>query len=229
MRKTIGCYHAHHSNIEYIEKALEPYDVELVHFVDPGLDRQKHDKCFNEAKVQLKIADTLDWIISCRVDALLVTCTYFTANMPGEEALAQAFAFPVITIDEPMFEQICADDQLPLLVFTNPVTVEGTVSRLQQYAERKGTKLPLQIELLEHTFELMMQGNKQAYVEKAAAGLERLAAAYPDRRLWAAQLSMVPAAERASEAAADGRTIGSPLEAVKQELVNKLELAQRRS
>jgi hypothetical protein len=40
------CFHAYSSNIEHIEKALVPYDVELVHFVDPSLDRIKTGTIF---------------------------------------------------------------------------------------------------------------------------------------------------------------------------------------
>lgn len=29
---TIGCFHAHHSNIEHIERVMLPYEVELVHY-----------------------------------------------------------------------------------------------------------------------------------------------------------------------------------------------------
>lgn len=35
--KKIACLHAHHSNIEYIEKAFSPFDMEWLHFVDSGL------------------------------------------------------------------------------------------------------------------------------------------------------------------------------------------------
>lgn len=48
MKRKLGCYHAHYSNIEHIEKALGSYDIELVHFVDPGLDRIKNDSDFTE-------------------------------------------------------------------------------------------------------------------------------------------------------------------------------------
>lgn len=34
---TIGCFHAHYSNIALVEETLAPYEVELVHYVDPGL------------------------------------------------------------------------------------------------------------------------------------------------------------------------------------------------
>ena len=44
---TIACFHAHHSNISLIEQALTSYNIELIHYVDPGLDRLKHDEDFN--------------------------------------------------------------------------------------------------------------------------------------------------------------------------------------
>jgi hypothetical protein len=37
VKKRIGCLHAHYSNIEYIEEAFSAYEVEFIHFVDPGL------------------------------------------------------------------------------------------------------------------------------------------------------------------------------------------------
>jgi hypothetical protein len=54
MKKRLGCFHAHHSNIEHIEKALKPYNIELIHFVDPGLDRIKMDSNFTEEVAQKK-------------------------------------------------------------------------------------------------------------------------------------------------------------------------------
>ncbi len=53
--KRLGCFHAHHSNIEHIEKALKPYNFELIHFVDPGLDRIKMDSNFTEEVAQKKL------------------------------------------------------------------------------------------------------------------------------------------------------------------------------
>ncbi|MGW9165322.1 hypothetical protein ACWGPZ_28805, partial [Priestia megaterium] len=70
MKKRLGCFHAHHSNIEHIEKALKPYNIELIHFVDPGLDRIKMDSNFTKEVAQKKIKDTLEWISSCHVDAI---------------------------------------------------------------------------------------------------------------------------------------------------------------
>ncbi|MDF2958427.1 MAG: hypothetical protein K0S39_162 [Paenibacillus sp.] len=220
MTQRIGCYHAHYSNIEYIQQALEPYDVELVHFVDPGLDRLKGDTGFRAEQGQRKIADTLNWIASCHVDAILVTCTYFTANITAE--LERELPIPVVKIDDPMLALICGSNQSQLLVFTNPATVDGTMNRVHQYARSAGTTPQLQVHLLDQTFQLMMTGKKQAYVELVTAGLERLAVQYPGYQLWAVQLSMVPAAEQASLTA--GVKIGNPLEALASEMVNRLVL-----
>ena len=77
--KRIGCFHAHHSNIEHIEQALSGLEVELIHFVDPGLDRIKKDAGFGVDIAQKKVLETLEWIANCHVDAILMTCTFFTA------------------------------------------------------------------------------------------------------------------------------------------------------
>lgn len=74
---TIACFHAHHSNIRLIEQALTSYNIELVHYVDPGLDRLKHDEYFDSALVREKVNQTLQWMSRCHADAILVTCTLF--------------------------------------------------------------------------------------------------------------------------------------------------------
>ena len=37
--KKLACLHAHHSNIEYIDRALQSFGIEILHFVDPILSR----------------------------------------------------------------------------------------------------------------------------------------------------------------------------------------------
>ena len=57
--KKLGCLHAHYSNIEYIENAFTPYNIELVHFVDPGLMSQvTTNKNFKESDAQRKVNRT---------------------------------------------------------------------------------------------------------------------------------------------------------------------------
>ncbi|MDF2815344.1 MAG: hypothetical protein K0Q81_1544, partial [Paenibacillus sp.] len=102
---TIGCFHAHYSNIEHIEKALAAYEVELVHFVDPGLDRMKKDADFNNDTAEQKVIETMDWISKCHVDAILITCTFFTAVL--QEELLNRYSIPIIKLEEPLFHDIC--------------------------------------------------------------------------------------------------------------------------
>ena len=78
--KRLGCLHAHYSNIEYIENAFAPYNIELIHFVDPGLMNQvTKNKNFRESEAQRKVIEQIEWIAQCQVDAILITCTNYIA------------------------------------------------------------------------------------------------------------------------------------------------------
>ncbi|WP_176586560.1 hypothetical protein [Priestia megaterium] len=192
MKKRLGCFHAHHSNIEHIEKALKPYNMELIHFVDPGLDRIKMDSNFTEEVAQKKIKDTLEWISSCHVDAILITCTFFTANIKQDKL---ACSIPIIKIDDPLFHSICEKDEPQILVFTNPNTVEGTMNQLINFAAKQKKNIQVEPYLLENTFNLVMEGKKEEYIESVSSGLNQLVNNHPDKIVSAAQLSMVPSAE----------------------------------
>jgi aspartate/glutamate racemase len=123
----IGCFHAHYSNIEHIDNALRGLDVELIHYVDPGLDRIKLDADFTTEMAQKKVLDTLNWIAKSHVDAILMTCTFFTAIYDED---IHRFPIPIIKIDDPLFEEICQLDQPTIVAFTNPSTVQGTMNQL---------------------------------------------------------------------------------------------------
>ena len=69
----MGCLHAHYSNIEYIENAFSPFDIELIHFVDPALMyRVMHEENFKKADTQSKVKEQIEWIAQCHVDAILI-------------------------------------------------------------------------------------------------------------------------------------------------------------
>lgn len=134
MRKKIGCLHAHYTNIEYIEKAFSKFDIEWLHFVDPGLmHRVATDVKFTYSDAQEVVKAQVEWIAECKVDAILITCTNYIAFL-NEEQLS--LPMPIIKIDEPYFEQICQLQQPQVILFTNPATVEGTVKRLNAHAEK---------------------------------------------------------------------------------------------
>jgi hypothetical protein len=194
--KRIGCFHAHYSNIEHIDNALRSLDVELIHYVDPGLDRIKLDTDFTTEMAQKKVLDTLNWIANCHVDAILITCTFFTAIYDEN---VHPFQIPIIKIDDPLFEEICQLDQPTIVAFTNPSTVQGTMNQLFLYAAKKGKVLEAAPALLANTFDLIMQGKKIEYIQAVTDGLIRVIEENPTKRVVAAQLSMVPAAQAAEK------------------------------
>ena len=105
--KRLGCLHAHYSNIEYIENAFAPYNIELIHFVDPGLMNQvTKNKNFRESEAQRKVIEQIEWIAQCQVDAILITCTNYIALLQEDQL---SITVPIIKIDEPFFDYICTD------------------------------------------------------------------------------------------------------------------------
>ncbi|WP_027084612.1 hypothetical protein [Cohnella panacarvi] len=200
----IGCFHAHYSNIEQIDDALSDYDVECIHFVDPGLDRIKNEPDFTREQAERKVLDTLNWIARSQVDAILVTCTFYAALIRDD---IHRFPVPIVKIDEPLFQDLLNGAQPIVLVFTNPNTVDGTLGRLRRYFEEHGAALDASARIVPGTFELIMQGKKDQYLEQVASGMIGIARELPDQTIVAAQLSMVPAARKASEAT--GTAIGN--------------------
>jgi hypothetical protein len=190
--KRIGCFHAHYSNIEHVEKALNIFDVELIHFVDPGLDRIKMDAGFTKEIIEKKVIETLDWITNCHVDAILITCTFFTSIFNKE---VHYYPIPIIKIDEPLFEDICKMNQPIIVTFTNPNTINGTMNQLLSYSRMKGKEIEVESFLLENTFDLIMQGKKSEYIQTVSKGLINIIEENPKKCVVAAQLSMVPAAQ----------------------------------
>jgi hypothetical protein len=190
----IGCYHAHYSNIEHIEKALASYEVELIHFVDPGIDQMKNNVDFDHTAAENKVIATLDWIAKCHVDAILITCTFFTAVFNEE---LHPYPVPIIKIDRPLFNDVCQTDEGKIFVFTNPSTVKGTMEQFHAYTSMTRKEIPTEAKILANTFELIMAGKKEEYLSAVAKGLSEIAMDNPGKKVIAAQLSMVPAALQA--------------------------------
>ncbi|MFC5530246.1 hypothetical protein [Cohnella yongneupensis] len=99
-----------------------------------------------------------------------------------------------------------------LFVFTNPNTVEGTMNQARRLFENNGRTLQAESIVLPGTFELIMQGKKEQYVDEVSNGLIRIARDNPGHRIVAAQLSMVPAAQTAGNSA--GVKIGNALDSL---------------
>ncbi|MFJ7186153.1 aspartate/glutamate racemase family protein [Lysinibacillus xylanilyticus] len=202
LRKNLGCLHAHHSNIEYIEQAFQNIEkVELVHFVDPGLIQQISK---NTDELAFKVKEQLEWMESCDMDAILITCTNYIALL-GEEQME--LSIPIIKIDEPFFEALCEEKQPQTILFTNSETVEGTMNRLQQYALLHEKSINTKVKVIEKTFELIIQGKKDAYNNAIIQALHDVVG--EQQHISVAQLSMVEAARQFEKES--GVTIIHPL------------------
>ncbi|WP_057915409.1 hypothetical protein [Peribacillus muralis] len=218
MRKKIGCLHAHYSNVEYIEKAFSKFEIDWLHFVDPGLmNRMASDETFTFSDAQKRVKDQVEWIAASKVDVILITCTNYIALL-NEEQLS--LSTPIIKIDEPYFEQICHLQQPQVMLFTNPATVEGTVKRLHDYARNHGG-VDVEIIIIDHAFELIMQGLSDKYNQEIMNCLQQLT--NEKRPISVAQLSMVHAAM--SYEHQTGNVIVNPLQALVDFMASRLELS----
>ena len=212
--KKIGCIHAHYSNINYLEKVFSPSDLEFLHFVDPGLMHCiQAGHSLSRADAQAKVREQIEWVANCQVDAILITCTNYIALL--EEAVLTT-AVPVIKIDEPFFESLCQMKEPQTIVFSNPATVEGTMSRLYQYATAHQKSIDIEVAVIENSFNLIMNGLKEEYHQKIVEGLEQLSE--NNRVLSVAQLSMVEAAKQVENKTST--KIMNPLETLKTSIHN---------
>ncbi|MBT2730506.1 hypothetical protein J7E63_27140 [Bacillus sp. ISL-75] len=222
MRKRLGCLHAHYSNIEYIENALSPFDIELIHFVDPALMYLvTSDENFQELDAQKKVKEQIEWIDQCKVDAILITCTNYIAILQEDQL---SISVPIIKIDEPYFDYICNIQQPQTILFTNPATVKGTVERLKHYAKNHQIPLDLEVIVINNTFELIMQGLKQEYNQEISKFLNQI---IKDEKkvISVAQLSMVDASKQVEYKTS--KTIINPLDTLVSSIVNQLELEKK--
>ncbi|MCK1983174.1 MULTISPECIES: hypothetical protein [Peribacillus] len=217
MKKRIGCLHAHYTNIKYIENAFSKYDIEWLHFVDPGLmHRVSSDETFNNSDAQKRVKEQVEWMAECKVDAILITCTNYIAFLNEEQP---SLPKPIIKIDEPYFEQICQSQQPQMILFTNPATVEGTINRLNAHAE-KHRAVDFDVIIIDNAFELIMQGFEEKYNQEIMNFLYQFN--NEERPLSVAQLSMVEAAM--SYELETGKTVLNPLQALVDYMIDRLEL-----
>ncbi|MDA2384565.1 hypothetical protein PDN41_22955 [Bacillus cereus] len=222
LRKKLGCLHARYSNIEYIENALSPFNIELIHFVDPALMyRVTSNENFQESDAQSKVRQQIEWIAQCNVDAILITCTNYIAILQEDQL---SISVPIIKIDEPFFDYICNIQQPQTILFTNLATVEGTVERLKHHANNHQKSLDLEFIVINSTFELLMQGLKEEYNQQIAKFLNQI---IKDEKkvISVAQLSMVDASQQVEYKTS--KSIINPLNTLVSYIVNQLKLEKK--
>ncbi|QHZ49089.1 hypothetical protein [Bacillus sp. NSP9.1] len=217
--KKLACLHAHHSNIGYIERVFSQYEIELIHFVDPGLMHElTAESTFNAGQ---KAKEQIEWMARCSPGAILITCTNYIAVLQKAEL---SISVPVIYIDEPFFEQICQTEKRQLMLFSNPATVESTMERLKEYARQRQKSPNVECMILKHTFDLIMRGYKEMYDAEIEKHIKRIANT-ENRLLSVAQLSMVDAAEAAESSSSE--MIINPLEPLERHVAALLQLERR--
>lgn len=210
----LGCLHAHYSNIEYIEQAFQNIEkVELVHFVDPGLIQQVSK---GTEGLAFKVKEQLEWMESCNMDAILITCTNYIALLEKEQL---ELSIPIMKIDEPFFETVCEEKQPQTILFTNSETVKGTMNRLQQYALLHDKTITTKIIIIDNTFELIIQGKKDIYNKIIIQTLHDVAG--DQQYISVAQLSMVEAARQFEKETA--LTITHPLKSLVKFVMRSIE------
>jgi hypothetical protein len=212
LKKKIGCLHAHYSNIDYIESAFSPYDLELSHYVDPGLIYVLQTDQVSVAEKRVK--DQIEWMTQSGVDAILITCTNYIALLNQLEV-----NIPIIKIDEPYFEALCKTPHPQTILFTNPDTVSGTMARLQQYTKNHQVSLDIEVKVIENSFELIMSGKQEEYQNVVCHYIKQLDS---NRSLSVAQLSMVAAAQKVEHETS--KTIINPLNMLVSSMVSQLNL-----
>lgn len=221
MKRTIACLHAYHTNIGYINAALAERNVELIHFVDPGLiKRLSTDSRFNIELAKQKVIEQIQWMACEDVDAILITCTNYIALLDEHQL---NISKPVFKLDELLFQSICSIAEPQILLFSNPATVEGTMDRLAQYASAKHIDRSIinniEVRIVENSFSLLMQGEQQRYTETIKSYTESLIESHPDKPISVAQLSMVDAAQQLQEQM--GIQIGTPLKGLVETILQK--------
>ncbi|PKJ52991.1 aspartate/glutamate racemase family protein [Bacillus sp. SN10] len=190
--KKLACLHAHHSNIEYIDRAFQFIEIEICHFVDSILSyRLKMERKFEREHARNNLKDIIQYIAGSDVDALLITCTDYITLLDENFKIN----IPILKIDEPFFEMICHVEEPQTILFTNRRTVSGTVERLNQYAQQNNKSIHIKVEVINEIFELIMQGRKDEHDAKLEKYIYEI---MKDRNeiISVAQLSMVDAASR---------------------------------
>ncbi|MGF9908318.1 hypothetical protein [Brevibacillus porteri] len=224
----IACLHGHYSNISLLSDAFAAFDVELIHFVDPGLLLQNagapgHTKEQSHAK-NAKLREQLSWMQSCAVDAIVITCTQYAALVtPEDEEFATV---PIFTIDGPFFHELAQYTEPQVLLFSNPATVQPTMERLVQNADSHNLHPEIQVHIVENAFALLMENKLEAYREAIKDALYQIYQTFPDQPIAVAQLSMVPVADQFAKE--NGFTISHPLHSLTSQMSATLRLRSNR-
>ncbi|MFP3389567.1 hypothetical protein [Brevibacillus sp. SIMBA_040] len=219
--KRIACLHGHFSNISLLADAFASVEMDMVHYVDPGLLLNSEGKnALTKEQSQAKLVEQLNWMKTSDPDAMVITCTQYAACLT--EQVEAASSTPIFTIDKPFFHEVthCSDPQI--LLFSNPATVEPTMTRLHDYAQSRGLHPRIEVNVMQGAFALLMENKQDAYREAVKNELQKLSADKHHAFISVAQLSMAPVAHQFTQET--GIAISHPLLSLVSQMIQKLNL-----
>lgn len=209
----ITCLHASASNIAYIDRAFNGYDVLLTHVVDDNLIHQIRGG-MSQKELSKKVIHQLQQIEQAGGNYILITCTNYIALL---EELTVEFKLPIIKIDEPFFEQVSKADKPIKLLFTNEATVQGTMKRFKAIYPCEQER---EVVLIPAAFEQYLAGETVKHDQKIIEYL--VSQDLFEYTVAAAQLSMSNAAIVYSKIS--GQSVINPLNSLQAYIVEKLKI-----
>lgn len=141
--KVIGI-HAHESNIAYMEKLFRE-ELLMEHILVKQTDL---------ARQGTKLMRIIEEQLTEEVSAFLITCTLYSSLIEESEI----HGVPILKIEDPLIENMLKNGEQKKLFFSNPETVDLTVSKIEQSYRECHKELDYQVILIPNIFALIMSG-----------------------------------------------------------------------
>src|SRR6185503_1204266 len=170
-----------------------------VHLVNAGNEavqlnfmdaHQKGLPCPPQSNIEAFIRYACDLVELAQVDLVLITCsTMNRAYLQVADAL-QAYAVPVLQIDQPMMERAVVHGGEILVVATHGPTVNSTQALLRETASRLGSEVDFSGTTVEAAWECLAAGDVPGHNRALAEAIHRHLDREPASCVVLAQLSM---------------------------------------
>lgn len=210
MRPRMICLHASEANIEIIDREMKEMPFDIKHEVDTHLLSMIRTKQPLELQ-KAYVVEELNKLTLQEPALLFVTCTNYVTLLDEINVTMQ---FPILKIDEILYEQL-KDIHNPIkMLFTNKETIRGTMQRFRQFVSQD-----VEVEVLHipDVFDWYLAGDTLRHDQKVLTTLLELDAY--ENTVVVAQLSMSRIASIYSKLS--GNEVLSPVTALK-EYMNKL-------
>ncbi len=210
MRPRMICLHASEANVEIIDREMKEMPFDIKHEVDTHLLSMIRTKQPLELQ-KAYVVEELNKLTLQEPALLFVTCTNYVALLDEINVTTQ---FPILKIDEILYEQL-KDIHNPIkMLFTNKETIRGTMQRFRQFVSQD-----VEVEVLHipDVFDWYLAGDTLRHDQKVLTTLLELDAY--ENTVVVAQLSMSRIASIYSKLS--GNEVLSPVTALK-EYMNKL-------